>query len=65
MLSAESICRGAPTLPTHAVEAGVAARIDDHAHVTDEHGHHQFAVIGLCSLNVGFAVMIVDEVVGT
>jgi len=37
----EVIRQGARTLLTQAVEAEVAAWIDAHAHVTDEHGHRQ------------------------
>jgi transposase-like protein len=37
----EVIRQGARTLLAQAVEAEVAAWIDDHAHVTDEHGHRQ------------------------
>ena len=37
----EVIRQGAPTLLAQAVEAEVAAWIDDHAHITDAHGHRQ------------------------
>lgn len=37
----EVIRQGARTLLAQAVEAEVAAWIDGHAHLTDEHGHRQ------------------------